>query len=502
MNPATPHTSEYHGAFEVEQARSLRRRFMQYCVVVIALILAWRLGAALMTYGLSGMGGAVASAGANADQVVRWSAAFIRAALYGWALWVSARRAIKREDLLRLAFGLILASGFVALAANVAQLMVASDGAPLIRGTSAVTLGISGAIAVLIVHLLACVFLPFRPSEAVRVAVPLVAANVLITAAFGFRTPLVTVLTILLIATVAFPGIAVCWWRFSRFREQYAVRQIRGRYSELRRELVDARRLHEALFPPQVTDGPLRLGYVYEPMRQIGGDYLFARFEPDARRPKRFHLLIIDVTGHGIAAALTVNRLYGEIERLFAENPETGPGEVLAALNRYVHLTLSRHSIYATALCVRIDTERDLLEYASGGHPPAYVATADGRIERLDSTSFVLGACPPSEFDPGVRTCDFMEGDTLIAYTDGAMEARNREGRMFGLAGLEQALATCTIRGGHVHGFCRSVLEAVDSHRAGQADDDTLIVEVRRAVHVRPQTLPVSALEATVARAR
>ena len=115
MNPATLHTSEYHGAFEVEQARSLRRRFMQYCVVVIALILAWRLGAALMTYGLSGMGTAVASAGANADQVVRWSAALIRAALYGWALWVSARRAIKREDLLRLAFGLILASGFVAL---------------------------------------------------------------------------------------------------------------------------------------------------------------------------------------------------------------------------------------------------------------------------------------------------------------------------------------------------------------------------------------------------
>ena len=101
-------------------------------------------------------------------------------------------------------------------------------------------------------------------------------------------------------------------------------------------------------------------------MRQIGGDYLFARFEPDARRPRRFHLLIIDVPGHGIAAALTVNRLYGEIERLFAENPETGPGEVLAALNRYVHLTLSRHSIYATA-CVRIDTERDLLEYAWAG---------------------------------------------------------------------------------------------------------------------------------------
>ncbi len=502
MNHAAFQTAEYQGAFELEQERSLRKRFVLYCVVVIVLIVFWRLLDSLLAYGLSGVGALGGpSSGVEAEVVVVWIAAALRVVVYALALWFSSRRLISRTLLLRLAFGLILLSGGVAIASNVAQLVLSREGTALFRGTTAVYLGISGSIAVLTVHFFACVLLPFRPVEAIRAAVPLLILNGLVTAVFGFRTPLPTLLTVLLIPAIAVPGVAVCWYRYSKFRQEFADRKLRGSYSELRRELVDARKLHEALFPAQVKEGPLRFGYVYEPMRQIGGDYLFARFEPDAATAHRMHLLIIDVTGHGIAAALTVNRLYGEIERVFAESPGAGPGEVLVALNRYVHLTLARHSIYATALCVRVDQRADVLEYASGGHPPAYIATADGRIERLDSTAFVLGACLPEDFDPCVQRVPFMQGDTLLAYTDGAMEARDRDGRMFGLAGLERTLAACTIKGGHLHGYCRAVLEAVGGHRAGQADDDTLVVEVRRSVTIKPQSVPVSDLVTTGGRA-
>lgn len=502
MSDARLNTSEFQGAFELEQERSLRKRFMLYCAVVIGLILFWRGLDSLLNFGLRELGPAFATASDRVTVVIVWIAAIIRVSIYALALWYSSRHLLARATLIKMAFGLVLVSGAMATAADVAHVLVTRDPTMIFRGSTAVQIGINGAIAVLIVHFFACLFLPFKPIEAIRAAVPLVVLNALVTIIFGFRTPLTTGLTLALIPAVAFPGIAICWWRYSKFRQDFAISQITGRYSELRRELVDARRLHEALFPPKVAEGPLSFTYVYEPMRQIGGDYLFARFEPDAKHARRMHLLLIDVTGHGIAAALTVNRLYGEIERLFAENPDTGPGDVLSALNRYVHLTLSRHSIYATALCIRIDSDRDTLEYASGGHPPAFLATADARIERLDSTSFVLGACHPDDFDPGVQTVSFMQGDTLFAYTDGAMEARNREGRMFGLAGLERTLASCTIQGGHLHGYCRSVVEAVGRHRAGQADDDTLVVEVRRAVSVNPRLRPVSELATTGAPAR
>ena len=89
-------------------------------------------------------------------------------------------------------------------------------------------------------------------------------------------------------------------------------------------------------------DGPVRLNYVYEPMRQIGGDLLFVHPPPDAMRDGSgtFSAVILDVTGHGIAAALTVNRLVGELERLFSENAAASPGDVLRGLNRYVTVTL------------------------------------------------------------------------------------------------------------------------------------------------------------------
>jgi serine phosphatase RsbU (regulator of sigma subunit) len=255
----------------------------------------------------------------------------------------------------------------------------------------------------------------------------------------------------------------------------------------MRRELVDARRIHESLFPKPIHDGPLRFSYRYEPMRQIGGDYLYARFSPPTLEcpegPGAFNLLLIDVTGHGIAAALTVNRLYGEVERVFGEDPYASPADVLAALNRYVHLTLSRHSIYATALCIRVNCERDLVEFASGGHPPAFLCAADGTMHELASTSFVLGAVGPGDFDAGMQQLRFVCGDALLAYTDGAIEARNPDGRMLGVLGLQKAIAVC---GAARMELAAHVLKIVEGHRVGPPEDDTLVVEICRSVHGDP----------------
>ena len=262
------------------------------------------------------------------------------------------------------------------------------------------------------------------------------------------------------------------------------MQMLQARYGQMRQELVDARRIHEALFPEPVREGPVRLDYRYEPMRQIGGDYLYARFAPGPAGadgpPGAFNVLLLDVTGHGIAAALTVNRLYGEVERLFAERPSAGPGEVLSALNHYVHLTLANHSIYATALCLKVDHERGVLEFASGGHPPAYICTSDGKIESLDSTALVLGACAGRDFEPCVQTRRFERGDMLLAYTDGAIEARAESGKMLGVNGFLRVLSSC-VRMHSQGGLAGAMLAAVESHRFGPPEDDTLVVEVHLA---------------------
>lgn len=360
------------------------------------------------------------------------------------------------------------------------------------RPSSAILGGMMGAWAIFVTHFFACVILPWTPQESIRPIIPLIGANAVMTgglavsaAAHGsgvWNVTLQAIIVILVSLLVPLPGLGVCAWRHGRFRRRKTFDILRGRWRDVSRELVDARRIHESLFPKPAWVGPLRFDYAYEPMRQIGGDYLFAERATGPNGSDVFNLVLMDVTGHGIPAALTVNRLYGELKRIFAENPGASPGVVLRLLNSYVHLTLSSHAVFVTAMCLRIDCRADTLEYASGGHPPAFLRCSDGTIDRLDSTTFVLGVVLGEEFDPEPRTLRFGAGDCLIAYTDGAIEARGRGGRYLGVAGMQRIVA------GSVgdKGWPETILRAVDQHRHGPSCDDTLVIELYRATRDRP----------------
>lgn len=336
-------------------------------------------------------------------------------------------------------------------------------------------------------HLIASLFIPWTGREAIRPLVPLIVLNVLLVAFFSDASPLPRALAALAFPLIGVPGVAWSAWRSGRFKDRFTMRILKSRYREMRQDLVDARRIHEALFPAPIHDGPVRFAYLYEPMRQIGGDFLFARFSPSLHGPEpALNVLIIDVTGHGVPAALTVNRLHGEIQREYAVKPHATPGDLLTGLNAYVHATLADHSVYVTALCVQVDPNLagGTLRWASGGHPPAFVRRVDGAIEQLDSTTFVLGACHGDDFRHEERSMPFGPGDALIAYTDGATEARDRSGRMLRIDGLMRIVASAAASQ-DPDGLARQVLGAVERFRFGPAVDDTLVVEVSRPVSAR-----------------
>jgi serine phosphatase RsbU (regulator of sigma subunit) len=345
-------------------------------------------------------------------------------------------------------------------------------------------IGVAWLGGILATHVFACLFLPLTPVEAIKPLVPLLLVFAGFAAFAGDDGVPERIVAIAGAPLIGAPGCLICWWRNSRFRDRFFMRQLRGRYAELRHELMSARQIHESLFPRPCADGPVRFDYIYEPMRQIGGDYLYACFTPGPAGGRVLNVALLDVTGHGIPAALTVNRLHGELERIFAERPDTGPGELLTLLNRYVHLTLATHSVYVTALCLRVDPARDVLEYASGGHPPAYLRAVDGTIERLDSTALVLGACAGPDFHADARRVRFGAGDALVAYTDGATEARDAAGRYLGIEGIQRVLAASPPPGGT--GWPERVARAVDAHRHGPIADDTLVIEIRRPLTEAP----------------
>ena len=331
---------------------------------------------------------------------------------------------------------------------------------------------------IMAIHMFAAALLPWNPRQAIRPFLIVLVFNAAAIVLFGSASIWGKFWLIALSPLFGLPGVGFVTLRHSRRLQRFKLSFFQRRYGEMRRELTDARRIHESLFPEPCLEGPVRFEYRYEPMRQIGGDFLHAYFCPGQDGQRALNLVLMDVTGHGIPAALTVNRLHGELDRIFAENPHAGPGQVLQLLNRYVYLTLAAHSLYLTAFCVKVDPTTGKLQYASGGHPPAFLRAVDGSIQELHSTSFVLGACPDEEFDPEPQTLTFGPGDALIAYTDGATESSNIEGKMLGTQGLQKLIAFG--RPAPQGGWAESVLRAVEEHRHGPPADDTLVIEIVR----------------------
>ncbi len=476
IRTSAAYTTEFHHEFRAETGRLLRKRFLWFTAVVGTIGLGLIVGGvvAVLFGGAPTSGEAVSGASRFTWQF--WTLSALLAAVYAGAFAFALLRRPRDAQLLDLSLWLITIDGLLYV---------------LMRA-----FGFEGALPnvgwFFIKHLIACGFLPWTAWQSLRPMAIVLGANaaawLLLPEAYGAtpEDPRGIGLSLALIVASSFlavPGFVLCWLRHSKRTQDFKLRFMSSRYTEMRRELVDARRIHESLFPAGIEIGELRFTFEYEPMRQIGGDFLFAhrlKRGDGALDDGPLSVVLLDVTGHGIPAALTVNRLHGELERVYAENPEVGPGEVLGLLNRYVHLTLASHSIYVTALCLRVDTEASTLEFASGGHPPAFLRAVDGTVEELVSTSFVLGAAAYADYDPAPRTLRFGPGDTVLAYTDGAIEARNETGQMIRIDGLRRMIASAN--GIPPTKWPAAFRHEVTEFRGGPAEDDTLLFVVHRVV--------------------
>lgn len=331
-------------------------------------------------------------------------------------------------------------------------------------------------------HLIVCLFIPWTVRESLRPAGLIAGAAIAVTAInvlFGFAVWWLLVGMMLLIPLVFVPGTLVCWWRYSRFQKRFRLQFESGRYRLLQHELNSAREVHDANLPAPRLAGPVRLTYTYEPMRQIGGDLLMI-YPQDPNLPPQF-VILFDVTGHGVAAALSVNRIVGEIERLLAENPDESVERLARALNRYIHLTLARHHLYVSALLFQVDRDRNLVRCVNAGHPTAYhVAAATRKVREIESTSMLLGVVGDADFELESISLAFQPGDAIVGYTDGASEAANLDERMLGVTGVREAIRKAASESSDP-GFWPSIVSTdVIRHRQTPPQDDTIIFSLWR----------------------
>ncbi len=334
-------------------------------------------------------------------------------------------------------------------------------------------------------HLLTCLFLPWTVRESIRPASLIVLFAVLLLTFDLLARPTLPGRSIFFVVTAVtccaafLPGTGICWWRFSQFNKRFRLKFESDGYRKLQGELEGARRIHEAVLPPRRTTGPVRVDYCYEPAQQIGGDMVVVH-PHDARDASATTLVALDVTGHGIAAALTLNRVMGEIERSFADDADASPLTLAQNLNRYVHATASKHSVFMTALAVRVPHDAsEPIEFVNAGHPTGFVVRADGArtIEPLESSAMLLGCATGEDFicDAG-DPVPLAPGDAVVLYTDGWSEAANPRGRQLGTAGVREMIERVARSGVPVERWCEAFISQIRAYRESEPQDDTLIV--------------------------
>src|SRR5262245_17362357 len=214
-------------------------------------------------------------------------------------------------------------------------------------------------------------------------------------------------------------------------------RQIEAQYQALRekeameRELSIARDVQRELLPRASPIVPgLAIAGACRPAVGVGGDYFdYLTFSED-----RLGLVIADVAGKGIPAALLMAGLQGSVRSI--ASPSVDPGEVNRRLNvmLYRSTTTSR---YATLFFATYDSRRRLLAYSNAGHFPPLHLGARG-VARLTADGIPLGLMEEARYGQGQRNLEC--GDLLVLYTDGIVEAPSPAGDEFGEERLIETL--------------------------------------------------------------
>jgi len=244
----------------------------------------------------------------------------------------------------------------------------------------------------------------------------------------------------------------------------------------LEKELAVGREIQLSLLPasPPAVAG-WDIATYYQPAREVGGD--FYDFIDSPAAPDHLGLVIADVTGKGVPAALFMARTCAMIHTAVLQGQ--GPSAALQQANVLISAHI-RSPMLVTALHADLNVRTGRLVYANGGHlRPLWYRAAVGTVEELSSPGIILGAF--TKIDLEERAIDVARGDIIVFYTDGVTEAMNREGELFGEELLADIVATAAAGGAGAQMVLDAIVDAVGTHNStGPQSDDLTLLVVRR----------------------
>jgi len=238
--------------------------------------------------------------------------------------------------------------------------------------------------------------------------------------------------------------------------------------SRIRKEIEEARTIQHSLLPEFLPQDPrFDLAVSYDPLDDVGGDWYDAQMFSSGILALR----IADVTGHGLAAAL----LSSMVKMGLATSPGETPAEGMRVLNRILSPQMPPGRFVTVGSCC-YDPETGKVLWARAGHPPALLYSRQRKaVIPLVGEGFPIGFFPDSSY--GLIEETLEKGDSLLIFTDGITEARNRAGAMYGSDGLEQVLLRTAEQSSCREVLCE-IIDDFDTFREERLlkDDITLLL--------------------------
>jgi len=202
----------------------------------------------------------------------------------------------------------------------------------------------------------------------------------------------------------------------------------------IEQELLVARRIQQAALPAAVPklEG-WHINPYYQPAREVGGDF----YDFHLLSEGRLGLVVGDATGKGIPAALVMSTTCGMLQLSAQALDSSSPGEVLERVNETLVARIPIN-MFVTCFYAILDPNSATLSYANAGHDLPYLWHG-GDAEELRARGMPLGLMPGMGYEEG--KVSLREGNCILFYSDGLVEAHDPKGEMFGFPKLRALIS-------------------------------------------------------------
>ncbi len=203
---------------------------------------------------------------------------------------------------------------------------------------------------------------------------------------------------------------------------------------KLEANLNMAHQIQNTLMPEKIIDfGNLKIYAQNTMAMQVGGDF----YDVIQVSPNKYVIAIADVCNKGFSAALMMTATRSLV-RAYVNEPID-----LSALARNVNLQLSKDAarlegMFVTSMLVYVDFDENIIKSVNAGHPPGFIWSPGGEIEKMKTGGPFLGQF--EEFQYKEESFPLTPGTRFFLYTDGVFECVDKNGKMFGISGVENFL--------------------------------------------------------------